>query len=440
MTDEPEQRLQQMLNTAHTRRNVLKSALAAGAGGLALSAVPLRFPGERATARAGARFALQGDEMLPHEKFTIQSTIAVNVTRSFATAPLFEGTFNGQPVWYIITDASDEGMASDLGVNFAPRLANIPVDSPSVQHVMSGNPILGRDMVTFAGVPDFSPDRLLLGGPMGFPPARFAPGSHVDALYNDLVRIGDSSIVFNAPVIAIGEGPFDVTTHSNTHDRVLRMDTDNMAVDLQFVRAFSHGQLIIYYAIAASDPLGAALDQRGTFNVKMAKIPVSTTRTPEHGARSSIFAFVNGQAGLDNPDAQGLNHMIIVGAADGDASLENTLLQDILLRGGDPRNIIDTFPTLSDPVLARRYTPIWDIMLSRWSDEAVAQGLNVAQRDTNQIRQLAAQGMVTAPDHLPLVNSNIAVNCPVIAFLDQPPLEPQAPDPGRASTLTSGAP
>jgi len=48
--------------------------------------------------------------------------------------------------------------------------------------------------------------------------------------------------------------------------------------------------------------------------------------------------------------------------------------------------------------------------------------------------------MVTAPDHLPLVNSNIAVNCPVIAFLDQPPREPQAPDPGRASTLVSGAP
>jgi len=419
-----------VFSRTHTRRDVLKSAVA-GAGALALSAMAPLSPGGRALAHGGMSLALDGDEMLPREKFTIQSTIAVNMTRSFATAPLFQGTFNGQPVWYIITDVSDEGMASKLGVNFAPRLANIPVTSPAVQRVMSGNPMLGRDMVTFAGVPDFSPTRLLLAGPKGFPPARFVPGSHGDAMYNDLVRIGDGAVVFNAPVIATGKGPFDVTTHSNTHDRVLRIDTGGMTVDLQFVRAFSHGQLIIYHSMAASDPLGATLDQRGTFNPKMGRIPMSNTRTPDQGARSSIFAFVNGQTGLDNPAAQGLNHMIVVGAAAGDASLENTVLQDILRRGGDPRNIIDTFPTLRDPVLARRYTPIWDIQLARWTDEAVAQGLNVAQRDTNQIRQLAARGLVTAPDHLPLVNSNIAVNCPVIAFVDQPPTEPQAPDPGR---------
>jgi len=419
----------------HTRRDVLKSAVA-GAGALALSALPPLSSGGRALAHGGLSLALDGDEMLPREKFTIQSTIAVNMTRSFATAPLFQGTFNGQPVWYIITDVSDEGMASKLGVNFAPRLANIPVTSPAVQRVMSGNPMLGHDMVTFAGVPDFSPTRLLLAGPKGFPPARFVPGSHGDAMYNDLVRIGDGAVVFNAPVIATGKGPFDVTTHSNTHDRVLRIDTGGMTVDLQFVRAFSHGQLIIYHSMAASDPLGAALDQRGTFNPKMGRIPMSSTRTPDQGARSSIFAFVNGQTGLDNPAAQGLNHMIVVGAAAGDASLENTVLQEVLRRGGDPRNIIDTFPTLRDPALARRYTPIWDIQLSRWTDKAVAQGLNVAQKDTNQIRQLAAKRMVTAPDGGPLVNSNIAVNCPVIAFVDRPPTEPQAADPGR----TPGAP
>ena len=434
MTNRPSQAAIPALSGTHTRRDVLRGALVAGTGALALSAFGghLTVPAAAASAAPGAGVSAGiADEMVPREKFTIQSTIAANLTRSFATAPLFEGTFNGQPVWYIITDVSDEGMASKLGVNFAPRLANIPVDSPTVQRVMSGNPLLGRDMVTFAGVPDFRPTRLLLAGPKGFPPARFAPGSHGDARYNDLVRIGDSAVVFNAPVIATGTGPFDVTTHSNTHDRVLRIDTGGMNVDLQFVRAFSHGQLIIYHSMAASDPLGAALDQRGTFNPKMGKIPVSDTRTADRGARSSIFAFVNGQTGLDNPAAQGLNHMIVVGAAAGDASAENTVLQDILRRGGDPRNIIDTFPTLRDPVLARRYTPIWDIQLARWTDEAVAQGRNVAQRDTNQIRQLAARGLVTAPDHLPLVNSNIAVNCPVIAFVDQPPTEPQAPDPGR---------
>jgi hypothetical protein len=169
MTHERDETVQRMLRSTQTRRRVLKSAIAAGTGALALPAIAPFSPATRASARAKTLFTREGDEMLPREKLTIHSTIAVNLTRSFATAPLFEGTFNGQPAWYIITDASDEGMASDLGVNFAPRLANIPVDSPTVQHVMSGDPILGRDMVTFAGVPDFSPTRLLLGGPMATP-------------------------------------------------------------------------------------------------------------------------------------------------------------------------------------------------------------------------------------------------------------------------------
>ena len=28
-------------------------------------------------------------------------------------------------MWYILEDASDSGLAADLGVNFAPKLANI---------------------------------------------------------------------------------------------------------------------------------------------------------------------------------------------------------------------------------------------------------------------------------------------------------------------------
>jgi len=78
-----------VFSRTHTRRDVLKSAVA-GAGALALSAMAPLSPGGRALAHGGMSLSLDGDEMLPREKFTIQSTIAVNMTRSFATAPLFQ--------------------------------------------------------------------------------------------------------------------------------------------------------------------------------------------------------------------------------------------------------------------------------------------------------------------------------------------------------------
>ena len=42
-----------------------------------------------------------------------------------ATFPVVTGWFNGQPVQYIQTEASDAGVAAGQGVNFVPGLANV---------------------------------------------------------------------------------------------------------------------------------------------------------------------------------------------------------------------------------------------------------------------------------------------------------------------------
>ncbi len=55
--------------------------------------------------------------------------------------------------------------------------------------------------------------------------------------------------------------------------------------------------------------------------------------------------------------------------------------------------------------------------------------LNVAQKDANEIRQLAVKGMITSPGQVPLGSANHIINCPVIAFLTDSPTEPQAPKP-----------
>src|SRR5579883_1851598 len=40
------------------------------------------------------------------------------------TYPLHKGTSHGKTVYYVITDASDRGVAALLGVNYVPKLAN----------------------------------------------------------------------------------------------------------------------------------------------------------------------------------------------------------------------------------------------------------------------------------------------------------------------------
>lgn len=114
----------------------------------------------------------EGDVFLPAENFVLGNALSVNLTKDFATLPLHKGNVNGETVWYIITDASDAGVAEDLGLNFASKLSNITIGCPAcAQQVESESQILGESEVTFEGKPDFSPERILKPGPTFFPPA-----------------------------------------------------------------------------------------------------------------------------------------------------------------------------------------------------------------------------------------------------------------------------
>ena len=66
---------------------------------------------------------------------------------------------------------------------------------------------------------------------------------------------------------------------------------------------------------------------------------------------------------------------------------------------------------------------MWDLNIAVWSADAVARGQNTAQTDANQIRQLAAQGIVTNPGGGLLGSSNFTVNCPTLGFDSTPPSE-----------------
>ena len=149
-----------------------------------------RRAGARADQGPGAATGLgQLSGLLPASKLTLESAIEVNLSNEYVRLPIYPGiAYAGTPhqekVWYILEDASDPGAADDLGVNYAPKLANIGISCPAcVQTVTLINPtplaepLRPRAVINFAGAPDFSPTRIATPGPDGFPLAKFQPGA-----------------------------------------------------------------------------------------------------------------------------------------------------------------------------------------------------------------------------------------------------------------------
>src|SRR6266436_9146428 len=119
--------------------------------------------------------------LLPRDHLTEESAIQVDLSKETVRLPLYRGKANGQTVWYVLLDASDAGLAHDLGVNYAPKLANLAIGAPEcLQTVTLESPTpqqnrFGQAVVDFQGAPDFSPARVAEPGPNGFPLAAFQP-------------------------------------------------------------------------------------------------------------------------------------------------------------------------------------------------------------------------------------------------------------------------
>jgi hypothetical protein len=403
-------------------------------------------PNTKATpAKAGSLGQTTG--LLPRDHLTLENAIQVNLSNETVRLPLYKGiAYKGTPkqetVWYVLMDASDAGLAHDLGVNYAPKLANLAISDPAaVQTVTLESPApqqnrFGQAVVDFAGAPDFSPTRIAEPGPNGFPLAKFQPGAVAGPGYSPFIRIAGSNVVYSAPIIATGDGPFDVVHHTNTGDRVLGVHIAPPSpagqyleswADLLFVKGFDAGQPIVYISTDAGQPLTAVLE-RATYVPALDKAAYNGGDDFLGSARERLFGFINGQTGANNPNAQGFVHLVKDGFASQDASAGNTALINALRNGGDLLNVFGDFPTLSDPRHAQAYSPLWDAQLGLWTNKAVQQGLNTRQIDEVQVFNLAA----TRPDLLTGVDPatgqpapygavGVDINCAVIGFTNQAP-------------------
>jgi len=447
----------------HTRAAFAVSALVV----LALVSAFIALPGSKASGQAahetnckdkGSASGLgQLCGLLPRDHLTEESAIQVNLNNETVRLPLYPGTaYAGTPqaeqVWYLLLDASDAGLAHDLGVNYAPKLANIAISDPAaVQTVTLTNPTpqanpFGPGVINFAGAPDFSPTRIAVPGPTGFPLDSLQPGAVAGPGYSPFIRIAGSDVVYNAPIVATGNGPFDVTHHTNTADRVLGIHIAGPSqpgqfaeswADMLFVKGFDAGQPIVYLSTDAGQPLTAVLE-RATYVPALNDAAFNGGDDFLGSARERLFGFLNGQTGATNPNAQGFQHLALDGFVSADASAANMPMIDALRNGGDLLNVFGDFPTLSDPRHADAYSPLWDAQLGLWTPKAIKEGLDTRQVDENVVFNLADQrpDLLTGGDPAtvqpqPYGSVGVDINCAVIGFTNKAPtanLAPPAPN------------
>jgi hypothetical protein len=402
--------------------------------------------------RRGARKADEGGAgtglgqlsgLLPRDQLTTESALQVNLSDETVRLPLYPGRApDGTKVWYVLLDASDAGLAHDLGVNYAPKLANIGNGCPDcVQTVKLENPSpndnkFGPGVVDFAGVPDFSPARVAAPGPNGFPLTSFQPGAVAGPGYSPFIRIEGSPVVYNAPIVATGDGPFDVDHHTNTGDRVLNVHIGDPSpqgqfneswADLLLVKGFDAGQPILYLSTDAGQPLTSVLE-RSTYVPALDHAATNGGDDFLGSARERLFGFINGQTGAGNAQAQGFAHLVKDGLASHDAASADKDLIEALRHGGDLLNVFGDFPTETDPRHAQAYSPLWDAQLGLWTGKAVNAGLNRRQTDEVQVFNLAAQrpDLLTGVDPAtgqpaPYGSVGVDINCAVIGFTAKAP-------------------
>ena len=320
----------------------------------------------------------------------------VDSIKGTITLPLYKGYLKKGhvPVWYILTDTDDPGVATLLGLNVSAKLTNA---GPGAR---TANFDSNSDLIFDAGRVDFSPNRVLVAGPApnAFPPVTAQPGSIGDAHYSPIVRVLNAGgIFYNAPMVAFGVDASQINypngnvDYSKVHDQVLAIDPYNMTVTFQLINGFSFGHPLWYISADASTKLVAAIEGN-TYAPLLGKL--KTGDDDSFGSPiERIFIAINGSLDCANPQRQGL-----------DAALTD---------GFRPNNTFGGIPTD-----ATDYSPLWNGQLYEWTPDAVSKGYRQQLREEFQILTYVDDGLLTGPNGTPFGNSAFIINCPPVQRLE----------------------
>jgi hypothetical protein len=318
----------------------------------------------------------------------------LDTTAGTITLPLYQGQLaDGRLVWYILTDTTDKGNADALGLNYSAKLTYAAVGKAVRTATLEPDATLMFD----AGTVDFSPERTVVPGEGAnpFPPQTATPGSVGDADYSPLVQVTNAGgFTYNAPIVA-----FDVTAdqldafcmgtpdYSLVHDKVMAICPSAQTVTLALTPGFSFAKPVLYLSTEASDE-GVATLEGATFAPALRDITVGHDDSA-FSALERIFVTINGPTGTGNPQRQGL---------------ESALLGE----GRGPLNVLGGIPTV-----ATDYSPLWDINLGQWTQEAIDAGYRSRVTEEFQILGLVQQGWITGPGGNSYGSIGVVVNCPI---------------------------
>jgi hypothetical protein len=342
-----------------------------------------------------------GVNFKPSDHVFVKSALAVDFTYRDAsvTLPLFRGLSpQGKDVFYIITDASDFDVARQMGVNYAPKLAEA-IGSPGVQNVT-----LQDGVMKFAGDVDFSLEYKVAPGdpPSYFPPKAANPGAAADDQWSSIVAL-PSGLVLNAQIVKNASGQ---------HLRVKSIDTEARAVTLSILDGVQGGKQYFYHLVTdASVPIAAVLE-KGVFAPKLAKIPEFGKSLPEE--KSALLGFspvLNGRTDKGSGQDQGFS--------------------TALANGIDPINVFPVGPNNDNPSRENNYSPLWDAHVSMWTPAAIDKGKVHRIHSIDEQKSLIREGLLTSASINPpgpgnpyvggLRPTQAIINCPVIAHPDLPP-------------------
>ena len=297
--------------------------------------------------------------------------------------PLIEGFVNGNPVFYINTDISDENLASQLTsitgfrVNYAPLLAQAPNDGVAQFYVFK-NGIKGTGTLGFQptvgnaqpGDAKYSPlwKINMVEWKSGVTPIQLKSEKDViDAKAKGDLTITPTNIVANCPFVKWNGGQMKIREDKKINDdskygggQVLKIDTNKMVVTMVAHRGFGPDGKTIYYIVADATPQMPAAMMGVTFASLDEKILPSV-------AVVDLFQFTNGING-SGP----MGFQAGIGAAN---------------------------PTDSN------YSPMWKISINEWKDTSKAKILETV----SDILAMKQAGMITIT---PAMGGKHVVNCP----------------------------
>lgn len=328
-----------------------------------------------------------------------------------ARFPMFQGWEtlpNGErrEGYYVITEASNSAFAEELGVIFAPRMANA-IGSGGEQNSEWTED--GR--LIFEGSVDFSPTRSLTAGGadgelFGFPPAAVSPGAVADNNWSSYVVLSGTDIVINAQLVANSTGIHDRIPNPNGNEQEDEDDQNNpnlaknqASVVMQLLDGWHDNRPYYFHIVTDTSDPGPAAIELGVYAPKLNNLP--SFGVFPGGSMLPFSPTANGRTtDTDGFGVQGLNT----------ASLSDRQVQD-------PTN---TFPI--DP-RDTRYAPMWDAHITEFT---VPENERPILRSFDQVNELLADGTLIPfrgnANPIPLANSlsdlltgtGAIINCPVI--------------------------